>query len=117
MRATYEALIDGISDLGLAYLSVLHGDFTGELVQDLRARFGGKVIANTGFGAVTSRDEATELISGSHADAIAVGRLVISNPDLAARWAQEAPENEPDAALFYTPGARGYTDYPTLASA
>jgi len=117
VRATYEALIDGISDLGLAYLSVLHGDFTGELVQDLRARFGGKVIANTGFGAVTSRDEATELISGSHADAIAVGRLVISNPDLAARWAQEAPENEPDAALFYTPGARGYTDYPTLASA
>jgi N-ethylmaleimide reductase len=117
VRATYEALVDGISDLGLAYLSVLHNEPTGDLVQDLRARFGGKLIANTGFGSVTSRDEAKQLVADSHADAVAVGRLVIANPDLAHRWAQEAPENEPDASLFYTPGARGYTDYPTLASA
>ncbi len=38
-RATYEALVDGISDLGLAYLSML-ADPRGELTQDLRRRFG-----------------------------------------------------------------------------
>jgi N-ethylmaleimide reductase len=25
--------------------------------------------------------------------------------------------NEPDQATFYTPGERGYTDYPTLGQA
>ena len=117
VRATYEALIDGISGLGLAYLSVLHSDIEGALVQDLRARFGGKVIANTGFGSVTTRVEAAALLAGRHADAVAVGRPVIANPDLAARWASESPENEPDPSSFYAGGASGYTDYPTLAAA
>ena len=50
-RATYDALITGIAPLGLAYLSVLHHDPAGELVQDLRARFGGPLMANSGLGA------------------------------------------------------------------
>jgi N-ethylmaleimide reductase len=116
VRATYEALVDGIAGLGLAYLSVLHADIQGGLVQDLRSRFGGKVIANSGFGALTTRAEAQALVGEEHADAVAVGRLVIANPDLADRWAQEAPENQPDPSSFYTPGADGYTDYPTLAA-
>ena len=116
VRATYEALVDGIADLGLAYVSVLHTDVEGELVQDLRSRFGGKLIANSGFDTVTTREEATALVRDAHADAVAVGRLVISNPDLALRWAQDAPVVEPDAASFYTPGARGYTDYPAIAA-
>ncbi|SDB89605.1 2,4-dienoyl-CoA reductase [Sanguibacter gelidistatuariae] len=117
VRATYTALLDGIGGLGLAYLSILHADLGGELVQDLRASFDGKVIANSGFSAVTTRAEAIALLEDAHADAVAVGRLVIANPDLAERWAQEAPENEPDAATFYGPGAPGYTDYPTLVAA
>ena len=28
-----------------------------------------------------------------------------------------APLNKPDFATLYTPGAKGYVDYPTLASA
>ena len=55
VRATYGALIDGIATLGLAYLSVLHADIGGDLVQELRTRFGGPVIANTGFAAMTTR--------------------------------------------------------------
>ena len=117
VRATYEALVDGISGLGLAYLSVLRADVEGDLVQDLRARFGGKLIANTGFGIVTTREIATALVADGHADAVAVGRLVIANPDLAERWKKEADENVPDPSLFYSDGAEGYTDYPTLESA
>ena len=117
VRATYEALVDGISGLGLAYLSVLRVDVEGDLVQDLRTRFGGKLIANSGFGSVTTREDATALVADGHADAVAVGRLVIANPDLAQRWQKEADENVPDPSSFYTPGAAGYTDYPTLASA
>jgi N-ethylmaleimide reductase len=112
--ATYGSLLDQLRPLGLAYLSVLHKEPAGELVQELRRRFGGHLIANSGFGTVTTRDEAIALIEAAHADAVAVGRPVIANPDLVERWAGEHPENEPQAHLFYAPGAEGYTDYPTL---
>ncbi|NYJ05594.1 alkene reductase [Petropleomorpha daqingensis] len=114
VRATYGALVDALRPLDLAYLSVLHREPAGELVQELRQRFGGPLIANSGFGTVTTRAEAVALIEAAHADAVAVGRAVIANPDLVERWQGEHPENEPNAALFYAPGAEGYTDYPAL---
>jgi len=112
--ATYGSLLDQLRPLGLAYLSVLHREPAGELVQELRRRFDGPLIANSGFGSVTTREEAVRLIDSAHADAVAVGRAVIANPDLVERWAGEHPENEPKAHLFYAPGAEGYTDYPVL---
>ncbi|AWG98934.1 1,2-oxophytodienoate reductase [Rhodococcus ruber Chol-4] len=112
--ATYGALLDRLRPLGLAYLSVLHKEPAGELVQELRRRFGGKLIGNSGFGSPTTRDEAVELIEAAHADAVAVGRAVLANPDLVERWAGEHPENQPQSALFYSSGAEGYTDYPFL---
>jgi 2,4-dienoyl-CoA reductase-like NADH-dependent reductase (Old Yellow Enzyme family) len=112
--ATYGTLVDQLRPLGLAYLSVLHKEPAGELVQELRRRFAGHLVANSGFGTVTTREEAVALIEASHADAVAVGRAVIANPDLVERWAGEHPENEPNAATFYAAGAEGYTDYPFL---
>jgi 2,4-dienoyl-CoA reductase-like NADH-dependent reductase (Old Yellow Enzyme family) len=116
VRATYGALLEGLRPLGLAYLSVLHKEPAGELVQELRRRFGGPLIANSGFGTVTTREEAVQLIDDAHAEAVAVGRPVIANPDLVQRWSGEHPENAPDPATFYAAGAEGYTDYPTLAA-
>ncbi|MBY3553858.1 alkene reductase [Modestobacter lapidis] len=113
--ATYGHLVDALRPLGLAYLSVLHAEPAGELVQELRRRFDGPLIANSGFGTVTTRAEAVRLIEAAHADAVAVGRPVLANPDLVERWAGEHPENEPDPATFYAAGAAGYTDYPALA--
>ncbi|HEV7726861.1 MAG: NADH:flavin oxidoreductase/NADH oxidase [Modestobacter sp.] len=115
VRATYGTLVDQLRPLGLAYLSVLHHEPAGDLVQELRQRFDGPLIANSGFGTITTRAEAVALIEAAHADAVAVGRPVIANPDLVERWAGEHPENEPDAETFYAVGAEGYTDYPTLA--
>jgi N-ethylmaleimide reductase len=112
--ATYGALLDQLRPLGLAYLSVLHREPAGDLVQELRRRFGGPLMANSGFSTVTTRDEALALIEAAHADVVAVGRPVIANPDLVERWAGEHPENEPRTHLFYAPGAEGYTDYPAL---
>ncbi|WP_411556882.1 alkene reductase [Plantibacter sp. MPB07] len=116
VRATYEALLDALAPRGLAYVSILHEDPAGALVQDLRGHFGGKLIVNSGFGTVTTRDEAIALVEHAHADAVAVGRLAIANPDLVERWAGEHEENTPNPATFYGPGAEGYTDYPRLAS-
>ncbi|MEJ5944225.1 alkene reductase [Pseudokineococcus basanitobsidens] len=116
VAATYGALVDGLAPLGLAYLSVLRADPTDALVVDLRRRFGGKVVANSGFGSATTREEAAALVDEQHADAVAVGRALIANPDLVERWQAGEDENAPDAATFYGTTAEGYTDYPRRAA-
>lgn len=116
VRATYDALLGGIAPLGLAYVSILHADPTGEFVQHLRTTFAGPVIINSGFGAITTREEAVAIVTDGFADAVAIGRPIIANPDLVRRWREEREVNEPNAATFYGPGAEGYTDYPALAS-
>jgi N-ethylmaleimide reductase len=112
VRATYEVLVDSIAPLNLAYLSILHHEPAGELVQDLRARFDGTFLVNTGFGVVTTRDEAVALVADGYADAVVVGRPAIANPDLARRWKESLPLTELDPSTFYGDGAEGYTDYP-----
>lgn len=115
VRATYTALIEAIAPLGLAYLSVL-ADPELDLVQDLRTAFGGVLIANDGFGSLTTRESAQAIIEKDLADAVAVGRLFIANPDLPKRWETGAELNEPDGDTFYGGGAEGYTDYPALSA-
>ncbi|NOJ61194.1 alkene reductase [Arthrobacter sp. 260] len=112
VRETYGHLVDALTPLNLAYLSVLHKEPTSELVQDLRARFDGTFLLNTGFGVVTTREQAVAIVADGHADAVVVGRPAIANPDLVRRWSEGLPVNEPDAATFYSDGAKGYTDYP-----
>jgi N-ethylmaleimide reductase len=114
VRATYGVLVDQLRPLGLAYLSVVHPEPAGDLVQQLRRRSGAPLLANTGFSAVSTRDEAVALVEQGHADAVAVGRPSLANPDLVARWAGRHPENADRPELYYAGGAEGYTDFPTL---
>ncbi|WP_255869346.1 alkene reductase [Arthrobacter jinronghuae] len=115
--ATYGALLDAVAPLGLAYLSILHRDPAGELVQALRTRFGGKVLLNTGFGPLTTREEALAIMDDGLGDAVVVGRPAIANPDLVRRWQEHLPLNTPDATTFYSFGPEGYTDYPFYEAA
>ena len=116
LLATYGTLIDELAPLGLAYLSILHRDPAGALVQELRRRFGGPVFLNSGFGVITTRDEAVSMMADGLADAVVVGRPAIANPDLVRRWSQGLPLNTPDASTFYSFGPEGYTDYPFYQS-
>jgi len=113
VEATYGALVDGIAPLGLAYLSVL-ADPRQDFVQRLRKEFGGVFIVNDGFGTITTLETAQSLLAEDLADAVAVGRLFLANPDLPTRWQRGAELNEPDPDTFYGGGAEGYTDYPFL---
>ncbi len=61
-----------------------------------------------------SHSKPSRLAAESGADAIVFGTLYIANPDLVKRFERDAPLNELDKATFYTPGAKGYTDYPLL---
>lgn len=115
VQATYHALVDGLAPLGMAYLHILR-DPADELTRELRRRFGGVFMTNTGFVAVTDRAAASALVESGDADLVSVGRLFISNPDLVDRWRRGAEVNEPNPDTFYGGGAEGYTDYPALAS-
>ena len=113
VEATYAAVIEGIAPLGLAYLSVLAQPRL-DLVQRMRKDFGGVFIANDGFGVVTTAAMAQALLDEDVADAVAVGRLFLANPDLPKRWETGAELNEPNPDTFYGGGAEGYTDYPFM---
>jgi len=76
-----------------------------------RKDFKGGLILSGGYD--LARAEA-DLAAGK-ADLIAFGRPILANPDLVERWKTGAPLNAPDPGTFYTPGPKGYTDYPVVA--
>lgn len=65
---------------------------------------------NTGF----DRVKGNQVIDEKLADLVAYGKPYISNPDLVERFEAKADIAEWDESTFYTTGAKGYTDYPTL---
>jgi 2,4-dienoyl-CoA reductase-like NADH-dependent reductase (Old Yellow Enzyme family) len=77
----------------------------------LKAEFGGVYIANERIDAAG----AETLLAAGEADAVAFGKLFISNPDLPERLRASAPLAQWNMETFYTPGPHGYTDYPSLA--
>jgi 2,4-dienoyl-CoA reductase-like NADH-dependent reductase (Old Yellow Enzyme family) len=79
----------------------------------LKELFGGIYIANEAF----TRESAEEALAAGEADAVAFGKLFISNPDLVRRFALHAELTPWNAATFYGQGAEGYLDYPALAEA
>jgi len=106
-----------ISQLGLVYLHLVDHSAMGAppvpaaFKQQLRAAFAGTFIAVGGFDAVSGET----VLQDKQADLAAFGRPFISNPDLVARLRTGAALAPPDMATFYTPGEKGYTDYPALA--
>ncbi|WP_320669617.1 alkene reductase [Patulibacter defluvii] len=111
----HRALADALAPLGLAYVHVLSALDQDELLRDLRERYGAPFVLNSGFAVRTERDEAIAIVADGRADAVAVGRAWIGNPDLLDRWAADAPITRADSKLFYSDGPEGYVDYPTLA--
>ncbi len=110
------ALVQALSELGLAYVHVLDHSAMGapavpaSLKAQLRAAFNGPFILAGGF----DKASAEKALAEGQADLIAFGRPFISNPDLVARMAADAALTPPDMSTFYTPGAKGYTDYPEM---
>jgi 2,4-dienoyl-CoA reductase-like NADH-dependent reductase (Old Yellow Enzyme family) len=112
--ATYNFLAEQLAPLRLAFVSILHPDPSGPLVQGLRERFGGPFLVNSGFATITTRDEAFAWMDAGHSDAVVVGRPFLANPDLPRRWREDTVLNDLVFETIYAEGSTGYTDYPTL---
>jgi N-ethylmaleimide reductase len=114
--SAYEALLNRISPLGLAYLHLLI-EPTQPAFAVVRTLWEGTLVLNTPREIETNFCELENLADWGVIGAAAVGRSYLANPDLIDRLTRGADLNEPDAATFYSSGAVGYTDYPTLAEA
>ncbi|MGI4761983.1 MAG: alkene reductase [Janthinobacterium lividum] len=113
---TFDYIIKRLNDYGLAYLhlsepftDVSKNEFAeAHIAKRYRPLYQGTLIINGGF------DEAkgNKVIADGDGDLVAYGTLYISNPDLVERFAQHVPLAEGDKNTFYTPGPKGYADYP-----
>jgi N-ethylmaleimide reductase len=112
-------LVQGLRELDLVYLHLVNHASMGapevpsSFIANLRSTFGRAFIASGGL----DRDSAEALLTAGAADLVAFGRPVLANPHFAERLRDGKPLNAPDMATFYTPGAKGYTDYPEAPAA
>lgn len=110
-QETYTYLVDQLPDLNLAYLHVALFGAKVDYHALLRSRFNGAYLIGGGL----DQTGAEAVISDKRADATVFGGAFLANPDLPERFLQGAPLNTPDKNTFYSPGAEGYIDYPTLS--
>lgn len=116
MAADYAYLARALNETGLMYVHLVdHSAMGAPAVPDdiktlYRKAFKRTLILSGGYDAARAE---TDLKAGK-ADLIAVGRPFLANPDLVERWKEGMAVNEPDMSTFYTPGPKGYTDYPAL---
>ena len=116
----YSHVVQSLNPLGLAYVhfieprssgagraEVNHQNVPSAMVL-FRPIWKGVLITAGGFTGET----ADAAISAGHADAIAFGRIFISNPDLPRRLQRGFPLTPYNRATFYGGEAAGYTDYP-----
>ncbi len=116
----YTHVVKALDSLGLAYVHFIEPRSSGAgraevnwtnvpsamvLFRPLRR---GVLIAAGGF----TGESAEAAIAQGHADAIAFGRIFISNPDLPRRLRHGFPLTPYNRATFYGGEAAGYTDYP-----
>ncbi|WP_232495553.1 alkene reductase [Novosphingobium kaempferiae] len=107
-----------LDEIGIAYLELREtaaGSAFGETDVPrqspmIRPHFKGPLVLNNNYDHARAQ---ADLDSGL-ADSISFGRSFLANPDLVRRLDEGAPLNEPRPEHFYTQGAEGYLDYPTL---
>lgn len=111
----YGYLIPELNKFNLAYLHFVEGaTATSRSVPDgidldaLRARFNGPFIGNNNY----DLEMAIERRKQGKIDAVAFGRLFISNPDLVERLRYGAELTIAPRDTYYGGGAKGYTDWP-----
>jgi N-ethylmaleimide reductase len=105
----YTYLAHELSGLNLAFVDVLRSRKF-DALKTVRDAYKGTLLAGGGYTAGT----AEAALLNKEADLVAFGSSFLANPDLPRRFELGAELNQPDVNTFYTPGPKGYTDYPFL---
>jgi N-ethylmaleimide reductase len=122
-ETTFGYAADKLNDYNLAYLHIVNPAAAAleqgtepdrramAMVDLIRESCRGTLMIAGGF----DRHSAEAWLDQGKADLIAFGRKFLANPDLPERFRLRAPLNPDDPSTYYGGGAKGYTDYPTLA--
>ena len=111
--ATHAELMRQAATLGLAYLHVMRAPMPEvDAFALARQNFGERLILNDGFGA----DNAQQTLHDYPGAALSFARHYIGNPDLVERLRAGQPLARFDRKTLYTPGAAGYTTYPSYCN-
>jgi len=114
---TYLKLVAALAPTGIQYIHVVDHSALGApevpvaLKDALRRAWPRTYVVSGGF----DRQTAEAALRDGKGDLVAFGRPFISNPDLVTRLEKQLPLAPPDFKTFYTPGPKGYTDYPAHA--
>lgn len=115
--ATYTLLAEELNKIGIAYIHLVDHSSQGapevpwKIKTAIRTAFKNTLILSGGY----TKERAEKDIEAGAGDLIAFGKPFISNPDLVVRFMKGAALNTAlDFSTFYTPGEKGYTDYPVL---
>ncbi|RYY67599.1 MAG: alkene reductase [Chitinophagaceae bacterium] len=112
--AQYTALAKGLQEIGIVYIHVVDHSALGapevpQSVKDaIKNSYHGTIIISGGYDAATAEAD----LEAGKGELVAFGRPFISNPDLVQRFQSGAALAVPDPTTFYTPGEKGYIDYP-----
>lgn len=115
----YAYLSEKLNAIGIAYVHLVDHSSMGtpkvELttVKKIRNNFNNALILSGGY----ARERAENDLASGMADLIAFGRGFLANPDFVSRLQNNAELNPIVMDTFYTPDAKGYTDYPFLSAA
>ena len=110
-EAQYTALTEGLKKTGLAYMHLLCFAIPPAFTDKLHMAFGGTFILNGGY--TPARAEAD--LEAGRCELVSFGSPFIANPDFPSRIENGYELAVADQATFYTPGEKGYSDYPAAA--
>jgi N-ethylmaleimide reductase len=111
---TYLALTKALIPTGVQFIWVTDHSAMGappvpaSIKQAMRAAWPRTFILGGGFDA----EKANQALEAKSADLIGFARSILANPDFVARVQKGLPLNQPDFSTLYSPGPKGYTDYP-----
>jgi N-ethylmaleimide reductase len=117
LESDYTYLANQLNERGLLYIHLVDHSSTGappvpdSMKATLRKMSNCALILSGGYDPVRAEND----LQANKGDLIGVAKQVLANPDLPKRWQTGAALNAPDLSTFYTPGPKGYSDYPALA--
>jgi len=118
IEETYTYLAEQLNNRGIAYIHLVDHSAMGAPVvpfsikKTIHAKFKNTMILTGGYNLVSAEAD----INSNFTDLVGFGRQFINNPDLVVRFKNSWPlAVVMDADTFYTPGEKGYINYPEYA--
>ena len=111
VNETYIHLATALNKMDIAYLHVgANPNIPQKLFNAIRSSFSNTIILSNGL----TPESGEQALHNGFADLVAFGRSFLANPDFDKRIENGAALNVIEPSTFYTPGAKGYTDYAFL---